>query len=203
MLNKVTLAQFIAQMVTMGKADVFRGDPTVEGGLVPIGVVQGEIKVKEKLTFNDLTFEEETGDSVHDSEVMDGGIEVEIPIILHAGAYDAFSPLGDGSGGGYSTPQRVVPGTYLIIPRREIGAELSYKSPDGIAAKAWSGPPPKHALWIWRGRGVGSDYSFQHKELGKTIRTLTVTSMYDAAMPEGHQHYTRGNPALYGIDITV
>lgn len=205
MLTKISLAEALR---AIGRAHVFAGDAFTVDGMVPLGATEGDIEVEELESYNDLKLEEYTGDAVHDRKVRHGGALVTIPLIVGpavGGAddgtdvYDMISSVGDGSGGGYSNEQDVVTTNLLIVPDSEIGAGLSYPDADG----PWAPAAPKHAIWLWRAAPEASSQPFRQGEGGKIIREVTFRSLFDAARPEGHKLWTRGNPIAHGIAVRI
>lgn len=193
--------------LTGGKRDygrwaVYVGDAFTAGGLVQLGVTEGDIDWEPMEAYRDLTLEEYTGAAPHDRAVVAEGVLVTVPLIIgprvDAGddgtaIYDKISALGDGSGGGFSTPQDAVETNLLLIPEFEVGAGLSY---DGVA---WSPAAPKHARWIWRAVPEATAITLAQTTNEKVIVSVPFRGLYADARPEGHKLYTVGNPVAAGI----
>ncbi|MFW5921340.1 MAG: hypothetical protein ACOCUS_05825 [Polyangiales bacterium] len=120
-INRVSLAEAVR---ALGRAMVFAGDAFTAGGLTALGATEGEVTAEEQETYNDLTLPDDTREAIHERDVMHGSALVTVPLILGprtddsddgSAVYDVIASVGDGSGGGYSTPQPIVPTDLLLL----------------------------------------------------------------------------------------
>lgn len=201
-----------AALKAIGNAQVFLGDPFTASGLIAIGAKEGEITVETTEEYSDLTAPELTGPAVHQRSVMGISARVTIPVIAgDADLYAKLSPTGE-KGGGWSSPQAVVPTSVLIIPNAEVGGGLRYNiegtetvkswkrdAGNGVAAATGAAAAPVHAIWLWRAVPERPSRSFSYENGGKQIWSVPFQAMFDGARPEGHKIFTTGDPAAQGI----
>src|SRR4051812_47067250 len=122
--NRLTLA---AALAAVGVAQVFVGNPFVAGGMVALGATVGDIAPSVGYDVNALTATEYTGGVEHQATITQGAVEITVPLINgQATVFDKISPVGDGSGGGWSTPQKVVTTTLLLMPLSEMASDGTF-----------------------------------------------------------------------------
>ncbi|MFW6079796.1 MAG: hypothetical protein ACODAE_09250 [Gemmatimonadota bacterium] len=204
-INRVSLSEAVR---ALGRAMVFAGDAFTADGLTALGATEGEVTAEEQETYNDLTLPEYTGEAIHERDVMHGSALVTVPLILGprtddsddgSAVYDQIASVGDGSGGGYSTPQPIVTTNLLLIPQAEIDPDsgLSY---DGVD---WTPAAPVHAVWLWRAAPEAKSIAYRFEDGGKTIVEVPFRAFFDDSQPDGHKLWTRGDPVAAGIDVEV
>jgi hypothetical protein len=188
--SRLTLA---AALTAIGVAQVFVGDPYTAGGMEALGATEGDITFRNGLTSNDLTAPEYTGDIPHQTTVVQGVVEITVPLINgQLDVYDKISAVGDGSGGGWDAPQDVVTTTVLLMPLREMAADGTFaRTSAGVWTPATAG---KHCLWIWRAYALTTEQTFGYDQGGKRINEVTFRGMYAGQNVNGHKVWTRGNP---------
>ncbi|MBV9772654.1 MAG: hypothetical protein JO040_01810, partial [Gemmatimonadetes bacterium] len=116
----MTFPDLLSTFKSIGKGYVFVGDTSTAGGLHPLGLTEGEIKVAFAQEFNDLKFPEYTGPAVHDRKLTGENVTVTIPLILgDPDLFERLSPV-QKSSGGYSTQQKVETTSLVIFPENEM-----------------------------------------------------------------------------------
>lgn len=189
----------------IGKGFVFVGDPFAAGGLKPLGMTEGEIKVAFAQEFNDLKFPEYTGPAVHDRRLTGENVTVTIPLILGDPLlFETLSPIKKGSGG-YTSQQKVLTMSLLVIPQAEMSASgITYTPPTTGTTPtpgSWSPAAPKQAVWVWKGHFTRPGMNYKQADGGKVIAETTFQAMFstDTRLPEGHKLYTIGDPVAAGV----
>jgi hypothetical protein len=187
--TRLTLA---AALAAVGVAQVFVGNPFIVGGMEALAATEGDITTDMPFDVNALTAVEYTGGAEHQATITQGAVTVTVPVINgQADVYDKISPVGDGSGGGWSAPQKVVETTVLVMPLSEMAADGSFSR---TAAGLWTPATPKHCIWLWRAYAVPSGDTFGSDNGGKRMNSVTFRTMYRGENPEGHKMWTRGDP---------
>lgn len=214
-INRPSLSEAVR---ALGRALVYAGDAFTAGGLTAIGQTEGEVTAEEQESYNDLVLPELTGNAVHERDVYHDGALVTVPLIIgpkpdgsDAGTtvYDTIASVGDGAGGGYSSPQPVVTTNLLLIPESEVDADSGLATEDTDADTvhdAWVGGAnnaPDHAIWIWRAVPQTKSIAFRRGEGGKVIVEVPFFGMFDDDRPEGHKIWTRGDPLAVNIDVEI
>src|SRR5687768_16046722 len=93
MLNRF---QITDQTLPLGPAECYLGDPTVVGGLDPIGLTEGDVVANLRRAMNNLTYPEHTGDAPLRSQGQMQGITLTIPLLITDRAMlDTLSPRGE------------------------------------------------------------------------------------------------------------
>lgn len=195
-----------AALAAVGVAEVYIGDPMTNNGMTSLGAVEGTITANVPQEMNPLTAPELTGGVAHQSTITLGDVNVVIPVILgDPTIWARISPTGQASGG-WSTPQKVIETSVLIIPRAEVGGGLNWDTVApgwartagngvGAATSAAGGiAAPKNAIWLWRCYASFGALPYSYGNGGKVIAEVTFHAMFDATKPEGHKVYTIGDP---------
>ena len=183
----------------LGDAYVLIGDPFTVGGLVPLGIKDGDATVEWNEEYNDLIIGQ-TGPAIHQRKLRGMSPVVTFPILVgDPELYATLSPTGT-AGGGHVEQQPVATTSLVLLPQSEMGpAGLSY--PDG--AGPWAPAAPEHAIWFWRGHFLRPGASFREAEGGKRLDTVTFQAMWHGASPDGHKLFTIGDPAAQGFAATL
>lgn len=178
-----------------------------------LGDTEGDqsVAVNEELVH--LTVPELTGPAKHASYVQGADPLVTIPLFLADPALRAtLTPLGGTGGAGHSSRREVTYHTLVLIPEelfRNADGELAgiltldagtWKL-DGVALTAEQQRLLDLSVWLWKGYFVRPPIEFKHGEGGKLVSQGQFQVCYNAAMPEGEQLFTRGDPADVGIDL--
>jgi len=181
-------------LVAIGVAQVFVGNPFAAAGMEALGATEGDITTRMPYNSNPLTAPEYTGDVEHDTVITQGAVEIVVPIIHgQVDVYDKISPVGDGSGGGWDSPQSPVTTTVLIMPLREMAADGTFSRTVG---GVWTPATPQHCIWLWRAYPLPDETAFGFDNGGKRLQSVTFRGMYRGINPNGHKVWTRGDPPL-------
>lgn len=204
-----------AALASIGVAEVYIGDPiTAINGMLSLGGVEGTIEVSPGYNSNALTAPELTGDVAHQVVTTLGNVTVKIPLIISdMSVIPKISPTGT-TGGGFSIPQKVAETAVLIVPRAQVGGNLSNATGitsgyvrtagNGVGALSGAGAAPTNAIWFWRATPTYASLPFQYGNGGKIIIEVTFTAMFDGTKPEGHKVFTIGDPtAILTTPIAV
>lgn len=188
---------------SIGVARVFIGDPFTADGLTPLPT-EGEIRVAVPQTLNRLTAPELTGEVAHDAWVLPGQLQVTVPVIY--GDADLFATLSaHGSAHeGYTSPQRPVYTSLVIIPLIEMDTTddpptISY------ATATWAPAAPTRALWFWKTVPIRPEMAMAFDNGGKVIVPVTFEVFFAgssgdyAGIPNGQKLFTFGDPAAEGV----
>lgn len=187
---------------------VYAGDPTTAGGMVPVGVTEGDLDWEEMERVHDLTIEELTGEAPIQRKIIQEGVRATVPIVLgprpavgalaaNSGValYDVISSVGAGAGGGYSEPKDAATTCLLLIPANEVGDGLSY---GGVPPKVWAGglgaSGPVHARWIWKATAEAKSMTLLQTPNSKVVVEVPFRSMLDLSKPEGQMFWSLGVP---------
>lgn len=184
---------------SIGVAQVFVGDPMKAGGggMLNLGATEGTITFTPTETMNELTAPEYTGGVAHQATVVPGAITIAVPLIMGDASLFAKITANGKQGGGFSSPQPVLPTTVLVVPITELGAGLAY------ASGAWTPPGTlKNAVWLWRAFPTMGPMPFAYANGGKVITTVTFHAMFDASKPEGQKVYSIGDPTAATPPVT-
>ena len=189
-----TLTNLETALRAIGRGIVLTGDPFADGGLDPVGLTDGEIRIEVNENYEELTAEQ-TGPAVHERALRGANPRIIVPIILGDKAMlSALSPTGT-SGIGHLSGQPVTETSLVIIP------ESSFASGSiAFAAAAWTPVgAADFGLWAWRGHWERPGPVYRIADGGKIVLEATFQVMWDAARPDGHKLLTLGNPYTQGI----
>lgn len=202
----ITVPDFESYLRAMGDAVVFIGDPFVDSGLDLLGAKEGDVSVAWNVSYNNLTFPENTGDAVHEAEVQGYNPVLTVPLIIgNPDLWAKLSPTGI-LGGGHSSAQPVAETSVLIVPHRDLIAAGAGGYSKAINPGAWVPSAPENWLWFWRAYLQFPDMAFRNAEQGKMVSPVTVQAMHDKTKPEGHKLFTIGDPSVVApvaIDVII
>lgn len=190
----VSLLSIETALRAIGRGIVLTGDPFTDGGLDPVGLTEGEIRVEVNENYDDLTAEQ-TGPAIHERSLRGANPRLVIPIILGDKAMlSSLSPTGT-SGIGHLSAQPVTETSLVIIPESSFASgSIAY------AAGAWTPVgAADFGVWAWRGHWERSGPMYRIADGGKVVLECNFQVMWDAARPDGHKLLTLGNPATQGI----
>lgn len=185
----------------IGNAFVLVGDPFTASGLSVLGLKEGDIEVDPGEEYSDLTFPEQTGNTVHASKLRGMLPVVTIPLIISApSVWATVSPTAS-SNAGHSSQQAVTETTLVIVPESDFGA-----GPWEYATAAWSPADPVGAVWFWKGHFQRPTITYREEDAGKVVTPVSfrvMSAVLDATLKanlaEGHYLWTIGDPAAQGI----
>lgn len=202
-----------AAIASIGVAEVYTGSVSAINGMTSLGGVEGTIEVTPGYNTNPLTAPELTGDVAHQMVTTIGNVTVRVPLIIaDMSVIPKISPTAT-TGGGFSIPQKVAETTVLIIPRAQVGGQLTNTTGlttgwtrtagNGVSAASGSGAAPTNAIWFWRATPSYASLPFQYGNGGKIIVEVTFTAMFDGTKQEGHKVFTIGDPTALTTPIPV
>lgn len=179
-----------------GAAEVFFGDATVAGSMDPIGLVEGDVVANIRRRFNQLKFQEHTGEAVIKETTQVDGITVTLPLMITDEAMIAKLLPGGVISLGEDNFQPIVPQTLLIISREEVDEVTGLAHP---LAGPWAPADPVNALWIWRARPALDRLVWGFTDQGKRMVEVPFEAIYDVTKPTRHKLATFGDPVAQGV----
>lgn len=199
----------------MGPAEVFVGDPLTVGGMVSLGILEGERRGEIEYTENKLTMPEHTGDIAHDVISAVNVARIVCTVVLNAtedaeALWAAINPLGSNAGGG-SSHVRKPTFAVALVPHSDLGKSLVYNEvtpgweriEEDDTTTLGADAAPKHALWLWKAHVKHGSIPYGFEDGGKSRVEVTFEGMFDETKPEGAKVFLIGDPRAFATPIEV
>lgn len=189
-----------AHLRRLGKAMVYVGDMRTEGGLAYLGATEGVVNAQTNPTYNETQFPEETGDAVHEADLMGENPVVTVPLIIHnlQEQMETISSIGSPSGGHFGH-QPVNEMSLLLIPYRAIVGKTEF----GYDGSVWTPADfdRRNLFGITRGYFRRPGVGYQQDGGNKRIEEIEFHGLYDLDeyLPDGMRSYFMGDPVTQGF----
>jgi hypothetical protein len=216
-----TTLDLAAQLRSFGRGVIMYADKwdlVTPLRLTHLADTEGDIVVNTNGETASLTLPELTGPAAHETDFVGENPVIEVPVFLADPALHAIiSPMGSSSGG-RSRRGRVKEYTIAIFPealfigedpvtnlpiRRALEFGGGVWNIDGNPLTAEEEELLGNAFWLWRASFTRPPRRFRGGagDERKNIETVTIQGMYHPDMPDGHRHYTTGDPADADINL--
>lgn len=176
----------------IGRAKLFVGDYTTEGGLTELAMTEGATTASPESKFSTLTLPELSGDAPLRVDHMGDAITVDLSFLIGDSALWAkLAPRGKAAGG-VSKPAEVTYTSLLIVPVDELDdtGSLAY---GGGPPKIWTPDVPENAILIPKGYFAHPKREYEYNDQGsKKATAAQFVGVQDESLPEGYKLWIQG-----------